>query len=272
MDNIIIKNLGFKYGSNLVLKDINLTFKKGDIVGLVGKNGAGKSTFMKIISGILPGYGGKVTIHADNVGVLIEEPSLYADLSVKKNLEFYCKLYNKPFSDIDKLKKILSTESFMDKKVSALSLGMKQRVGLFVALIASNEIILLDEPTNGLDPDGIRDLLNLIEELSKEFGITFIISSHILSNLEQICNKYVILRDHTTKLIDSKKGRYKIYAYDISQRELVSLLKANEFDFEQQSQDVVISDIEEVEEFLENKKIKFKKEAVKISEVYFYEK
>lgn len=272
MNNIIIEKLGFKYGSDVVLKDINLTLKEGDIVGLVGKNGAGKSTFMKIISGILPGYDGKVTIHADTVGVLIEEPSLYADLSVKKNLEFYCKLYNKPFSDIDKFKKILSTELFMDKKVSALSLGMKQRVGLFVALIASNEIILLDEPTNGLDPDGIRDLLGLIEELSKEFGITFIISSHILSNLEQICNKYIILRDHTTKLIDSKKCKYKIYTYDISQRELVSLLKANGFNFEQQSQDLVVSDIEEVEELLENKKIKFKKEAVKLSEVYFYEK
>ena len=272
MNNIIIEKLGFKYGSDVVLKDINLTLKEGDIVGLVGKNGAGKSTFMKIISGILPGYDGKVTIHADTVGVLIEEPSLYADLSVKKNLEFYCKLYNKPFSDIDKFKKILSTELFMDKKVSALSLGMKQRVGLFVALIASNEIILLDEPTNGLDPDGIRDLLGLIEELSKEFGITFIISSHILSNLEQICNKYIILRDHTTKLIDSKKCKYKIYTYDISQRELVSLLKSNGFNFEKQSQDLVVSDIEEVEELLENKKIKFKKEAVKLSEVYFYEK
>ena len=135
-------------------------------MGLVGKNGAGKTTFMKLISGILPGYTGKVTVHAETIGVLIEEPSLYKDLSVKRNLEFYCKLFNKSLSEIDRLESFLNIKSFMNKKVSSLSLGMKQRVGLFVALIASNEIVLLDEPTNGLDPEGIRGLLNLIKELS----------------------------------------------------------------------------------------------------------
>ncbi|HEL1701860.1 MULTISPECIES: ABC transporter ATP-binding protein [Streptococcus] len=272
MDNIIIENLGFKYGDYLVLKDINVTLKKGDVVGLVGKNGVGKTTFMKLISGILPGYTGKVTVHAETIGVLIEEPSLYKDLSVKRNLEFYCKLYNKSLSEIDKLESFLNIKSFMNKKVSSLSLGMKQRVGLFVALIASNEIVLLDEPTNGLDPEGIRDLLNLIKELSVSFNITFIVSSHILSNLEQICNKYILMKEQTVKLIDLKESKYKIYPHNISQEELMSLLRVNKLNFEKNSQNIVVSNIEEVEKLLKIEKIEFKKEPVKISEVYFHEK
>lgn len=272
MDNIIIENLGFKYGEQLVLKDINITLKKGDVVGLVGKNGVGKTTFMKLISGILPGYSGKVTIHADTIGVLIEEPSLYKDISVKRNLEFYCKLYNKSFSEIDRLESFLNVGSFMNKKVSSLSLGMKQRVGLFVALIASNEIVLLDEPTNGLDPEGIRDLLDLIRELSVSLNITFIVSSHILSNLEQICNKYILMKEYTVKLIDLKESKYKIYPHNISQEELISLLSVNKFIFEKISQDIVVSNIEEVEKLLKSENIKFKKEPITISEVYFDEK
>lgn len=271
MDSVVVKGLEFKYGNNVVLRDINFTLQKGDIVGLVGKNGAGKTTLMKIISGILPGYKGEINLHANGIGVLIEEPSLYKDLSVLKNLKFYCKLYNKPYSEINKFKEKLNIEPYMTKKVSALSLGMKQRVGLFVALIASNDIILLDEPTNGLDPNGIVELLDLINELSKAFNITFIISSHILSNLDQICNKYMILREHRIKLIDSKKSKYKIYTYNISQKELISLLETNKLDFEKVSQHVVVSNIQEVEGFLSTKNIEFTKEAVKLSEVYFYE-
>ena len=158
-----IQNLNFKYGKDYVLKNINLTLEQGDILGLVGENGAGKSTLMKLISGIIPNYEGDIKIQAHNVGTLIEHPSLYADMTVLSNLKFYCRLFGKSYGVIDDYKYVLQVDSYLHKKVSKLSLGMKQRVGLFIALIASEEFILLDEPTNGLDPIGIKNLLDLIK-------------------------------------------------------------------------------------------------------------
>lgn len=272
MDSVVVNDLRFKYGTNEVLKNINFTLQQGDIVGLVGENGVGKTTLMKIISGILPGYKGKLNVIASSIGVLIEEPSLYKDLSVIKNLEFYCKLYDKPYSEIDRFKTILKTDSYMQKKVSSLSLGMKQRIGLFVALIASTELILLDEPTNGLDPKGIVELLELIKKLSLEYKITFIISSHILSNLDEICNKYMILRNKTIEFIDTEKSKYKILAYDISQKDLIERLEINDFKFDKKGNDVIVHNIQEVENYLINNGIIYSKEVVKLSEVYFNEK
>ena len=112
---------------------------------------------------------------------------------------------------------------------------MKQRVGVFIALIASDELILLDEPTNGLDPNGINSLLTLIKKLAKNHGLTFIISSHILSNLEQVCTKNYLLKNH--KLIyldDSNNVKYKIYTEDLSLKSLMTLLKLNGIPFERQ--------------------------------------
>lgn len=268
-----IQNLNFKYGKDYVLKNINLTLEQGDILGLVGENGAGKSTLMKLISGIIPNYEGDIKIQAHNVGTLIEHLSLYADMTVLGNLKFYCRLFGKSYGVIDDYKYVLQVDSYLHKKVSKLSFGMKQRVGLFIALIASEEFILLDEPTNGLDPIGIKNLLDLIKKLSSEKGITFIISSHILQNLEQICNKAVLLRNHTISSLDAKKHmKYKIYHPDLSQSELICLLEDNGFDYEQNGRDIIVRDIDAIEEMLQREKnITIQKEKISLSEVYFDE-
>lgn len=272
MKILTISDLNFTYGKEMVLKDINLSLESGDIVGLVGDNGSGKTTLMKLISGILPNYAGKIEVHSKSIGVLIEEPSLYADMSVLSNLQFYCNLYNKNYSIIGEYKDILDVDAYLRKKVSKLSLGMKQRIGLFVALIASDEFILLDEPTNGLDPSGISSLLNLIKKLSIERGITFIVSSHILENLEKICNKNILIRNNTLKMLNSDGNtKYIIYSPEISQNDLIKILDANGYRFEKNNRDIIISDLEIVEEFLRSQNITIQKEKMSLSEVFFDE-
>ncbi len=266
-----VKELSFKYKDKPILEKINITIDRGDIVGLVGENGAGKTTLMKVISGILLSYTGKVEVNTDSIGILIEEPSLYNDMTVLANLKFYCRLYAKPYSKIEEFKDVLNVDKYLNKKVSKLSLGMKQRVGLFVALLASEELILLDEPTNGLDPTGTVELLNLIKKLSHELGITFIISSHILSNLDKICNKSLILKDKQITLIDSSVGQYKVFPYNISQKELVCLFEKGKIEFKNKGKDVIVPDIGIVEKFLKENKVDYYTEAVSLSEVYFNE-
>ena len=125
------------------MDNISLTLKKGNIAGLIGNNGAGKTTLMKLISGILERPNGTIDLNTKTVGTLIEAPALYPNMTVKANLKFYCRLY----SSIDCYKEDLEVATYLKRKASKLSLGMKQRVGLFIALITSDEFILLDETT-----------------------------------------------------------------------------------------------------------------------------
>lgn len=129
------------------MDNISLTLKKGNIAGLIGNNGAGKTTLMKLISGILERPNGTIDLNTKTVGALIEAPALYPNMTVKANHKFYCRLYHKDYSSIDCYKEDLEVATYLKRKASKLSLGMKQRVGLFIALIASDEFILLDEPT-----------------------------------------------------------------------------------------------------------------------------
>lgn len=191
MTVLAVKGLTYSFGKQTVLDNISFTLEKGDIAGLIGNNGAGKTTLMKLVSGILAGPKDIIDLKTKTVGALIEAPALYPNMTVEANLKFYCKLYSKDYALIDRYKDELEVAAYLRRKASKLSLGMKQRVGLFIALIASDELILLDEPTNGLDPNGINSLLTLIKKLAKNHGLTFIISSHILSNLEQVCTKTI---------------------------------------------------------------------------------
>ncbi|MDA3673122.1 ATP-binding cassette domain-containing protein [Streptococcus thermophilus] len=129
------------------MDNISLTLKKGNIAGLIGNNGAGKTTLMKLISGILERPNGTIDLNTKTVGVLIEAPALYPNMTFEANLKFYCRLYHKDYSSIDCDKEDLEVATYLKRKASKLSLGMKQRVGLFIALITSDEFILLDEPT-----------------------------------------------------------------------------------------------------------------------------
>lgn len=207
MSKLQIENLMFRYEKKgkRVLDNVNFSIEKGAVIGLIGDNGTGKTTLMKLISGILKPNAGNISNKFNSIGVLIEEPPLYKDMSVMANLKFYCKLYEQDYQIIDEYKDVLGVGSFLNKSASKLSIGMKQRVGLFIALIASEEFILLDEPTNGLDPTGIRNLLTLIRKLADEKQITFMISSHILQNLEQICDGYIMMKDSNAIVLETSE-------------------------------------------------------------------
>ncbi|MCE2244492.1 ATP-binding cassette domain-containing protein [Streptococcus thermophilus] len=129
------------------MDNISLTLKKGNIAGLIGNNGAGKTTLMKLISGILERPNGTIDLNTKTVGALIEALALYPNMTVEANLKFYSRLYHKDYSSIYCYKEDLEVATYLKRKASKLSLGMKQRVGLFIALIASDEFILLDEST-----------------------------------------------------------------------------------------------------------------------------
>ena len=213
MNNILkIENLNTSYGKNLVLKDINLEIKEGSIFGLIGPNGAGKSTLMKSILGLVKKDSGKITLYGKeineknqketnkNLGSLIEAPSFYDHLTAYDNLDLICDMKNINKDKIDKTLRDVGLIKSKDKKVREFSLGMKQRMGIAIALIGNPKFLILDEPINGLDPIGIIEFRELIKKLNREKKITILISSHILSELHQLATYYGII--HKGKLIE----------------------------------------------------------------------
>jgi len=199
-------NLCKKFGKNEVLHKVNLKINEGEIYGLVGKNGAGKTTLMKtalllesITSGEALLFDSKSV--ADNrkyfskVGALIETPAFYPYMSASQNLEYFriLKGFSKSECNIDELLEIVGLSSVGKKKYKAFSLGMKQRLGIALALMGKPELLILDEPINGLDPVGIKEIRDVLIRYNKEYGTTILISSHILSELSQMATKYGFL-------------------------------------------------------------------------------
>ena len=204
---------------------VNLQIPQYSIYGFLGPNGAGKSTTMKMILGLVRPSQGVVTILGKKLtganrldilrqtGSLIESPSYYAHLTGRENLALICMLKNAPESEIDRVLHIVRMENQKDKKAGQYSLGMKQRLGLAAALIGSPKLLLLDEPTNGLDPAGIQEMRDLICSLPKEYGITVMVSSHLLSEIDQmathtgIIDKGVLIFQDTLSALHQKSGR-----------------------------------------------------------------
>lgn len=203
--NIRTVNLSYSYSKGVnTLKNINLLVNEGDIYGFLGPNGSGKTTTLRLLLGLLKNQNGKIEIFGKslqnnrreilkNIGSLIESPSLYSHLSAKENLEVYRNVYNQPKSRIQEVLKITDLLEVGEKSVKEYSLGMKQRLAIALSLLPKPKLMILDEPTNGLDPTGILDLRNLIKKLNKEEGITFIISSHILPEIEKLVNRIGII-------------------------------------------------------------------------------
>ena len=204
------QNLTKIYDGKRAVDDVNLTIEKEDIFGLIGQNGAGKTTFMRMItslsqpdSGSIELFGeteqNKVNSARSRVGSIVEAPALYSSLTAEQNLEYYRLL--RGITDKNRVQKCLEIVGLTDtgkKKFKNFSLGMKQRLGLALAILSRPDFLILDEPTNGLDPTGIIEIRDLIKRFSKE-GITILVSSHILSELSQIANKYAII--HNGRLI-----------------------------------------------------------------------
>ncbi len=191
-----INEIAKSYNNMPILTNVITNINKGDIYGLIGKNGSGKTTLLRIITGQIPNYKGSVVKRDKSIKIsaVINSPALYLDMSAHQNLKAHALLLdNCGIKDIKDVLKLVGLENIGNKKVRDFSLGMTQRLKLAQALMENPDILILDEPINGLDPDGICELRNLILKLNKERDITIIISSHILSELENTATTFGIL-------------------------------------------------------------------------------
>jgi ABC-2 type transport system ATP-binding protein len=191
-----------KYGKQTALNKVALNIQKGDIYGLIGKNGAGKTTIMKIVCGLIYQDEGDIQLFEDSnlersrrrIGCVIEQPALYPDMTAGENLIYYDKLLGiTDYGNVDKVLSLVSLQNTAKKKTKAFSLGMKQRLSIAISLLGSPDFLILDEPINGLDPSGIREVRELLLKLNSENEITILISSHILGELAKIATKYGII-------------------------------------------------------------------------------
>lgn len=196
------KHLEKKFKNEKVLSDINLHVRDGEIYGLLGLNGAGKSTLMKIICGIFNKTNGEVLFEdgkwkredLKKIGSLIEGPAIYGNLNSYDNLKIFCLQEGIPLEEINKVLKKVNLSNTGKKKTKEFSLGMKQRLGIALALIKKPTFLVLDEPANGLDPAGIRELRSLLNDLKKD-GVTTMISSHILNEIQILSDTIGIIHN-----------------------------------------------------------------------------
>ena len=207
-----------KYGNKTVLNKINMTINKGDIYGFIGKNGAGKTTFMRVVLSLTTSNSGEVVLFDDKkisdvglkIGSLIETPGLYKNVSAYENLKRFAVLYGADDKKINEILKLVGLSDTGKKKTKNFSLGMRQRLGIAIALLGDPEFLMLDEPINGLDPEGIKEIRDVILKLNKEKNITFLISSHLLDELSKVVTRYGIINNgELIEEIDAKSLKEK---------------------------------------------------------------
>lgn len=206
MERILeVKEITKKYKNGRGVEDISFDIKKGDVFGFLGPNGAGKTTLMKIITGLVKADKGEVKIFGHNlnnefekamekVGAIVEDAVAYEYMSAYNNLKLAAGFYpgiNK--KNIEEILELVGLKEFKDEKVSDFSLGMKQRLSLASALLSNPELVILDEPTNGLDIEGVVEIRNTIKNLAESKGISFFISSHQIHEIELVCNRVGII-------------------------------------------------------------------------------
>lgn len=244
------ENIKKKYGQFNALNNLNMYIPKGAIYGLIGKNGAGKTTLIRIICGLQKVTSGKYTIYgiSDNsrkivearkrLGGIVETPSICLDMTAEDNLKEQYKIIGLPsYDNLEEILKLVKLNDTGKKTAKHFSLGMKQRLGLAIALVGNPDLLILDEPINGLDPEGIIEIRELILRLNKEKGITFLISSHYLDELSKIATFYGII----------DKGRI---IKEIDKNEL-------EQNFRKRTQ-ITITNLKECVKYLEEKRLSYK--------------
>lgn len=204
-DSILeIKNVSKYYGKAKVVDNVSFDVKKGEIFGFLGPNGAGKTTTIKMILGLLSIDEGNITINGydikkdfekamEYIGGIVENPDMYGYMSAVDNLKLFAKIRNIDYSEVYKALELVGLQKSMNQKISKYSLGMKQRAGLALSLLHSPKILILDEPTNGLDPVGIKDLRDILKKLAKEKDTAILVSSHILSEMELMCDRVAVI-------------------------------------------------------------------------------
>jgi lantibiotic transport system ATP-binding protein len=204
-------NLNFSFGNGVkTLDNVNLLVPQGSVFGFLGPNGAGKTTTLRLLLGLLKNQQGKLEIFGQEfsshridilkrLGSLIEQPSLYLHLTAKENLDIYRLIYKVPKTRVEEVLKIVGLENTGKKKAKQFSLGMKQRLSIAIALLHQPELLILDEPTNGLDPNGIIETRELIKRLNREHNTTILVSSHILNEMERMATHVGII--HKGKML-----------------------------------------------------------------------
>lgn len=201
MGDMMIKASGVckGYGKKQVLHDVDFTINKGDIYGLVGKNGAGKTTIMRILTGLQIPHKGTIEYGFDkkrlgSVGALVELPSIYANKSAEENIKYqYINLGLKIDGSVQELLKLVGLDNTGNKTAGKFSLGMRQRLGIAMAMVGDPDVLILDEPINGLDPQGIIGVRDLLLKLNHDKNMTIIISSHILSELSKLATRFAFI-------------------------------------------------------------------------------
>lgn len=234
MSILKVEKLCKSFGKKEVLKDVSFELNEGEILGFIGPNGAGKTTTIKLVLGLQHYKNGEVLINGFDlkkdfekaiyrVGAIVENPDLYMYMSGRKNLELISNMYNGVGKDkIDEVIKMVGLENRINDKVSKYSLGMRQRLGIAAALLNDPNLLILDEPTNGLDPEGIKELRDLLKKLAKG-GMAILISSHNLAELESFCSNVCIIQNGvivSTGTVDEiKKEDTPMYLFEVSSTE-----------------------------------------------------
>ena len=224
-----IKNLNKRYGALQALKNVSFDIHKGNVYGILGPNGSGKSTTLGIVlnvvnktSGEYSWFGGTMETHQalKKVGAIIERPNFYPYMTAKENLELVCKIKGINYAKVNEKLELVGLTDRQNSKFSTFSLGMKQRLAIASALLNDPEILILDEPTNGLDPQGIHQIRDIIKQIASK-GTTILLASHLLDEVEKVCTHVLVLRKGEilyTGLVDgmsANEGFFELQADDM---------------------------------------------------------
>ncbi|EGO2752235.1 TPA: ABC transporter ATP-binding protein [Enterococcus faecalis] len=269
-----LENISKTIDKKEILTNISITVEPGEIVGLIGPNGAGKTTTMKIMSGLIVNFQGKV-VGQERIGVLIDGPKYFPNRTARENLNYFRALSKESYS-VDYVESLFDMKNYGKKKVKDFSLGMKQRLGMALALINKNELLILDEPMNGLDPDGIQATIQTLKHLAKELHIGIVISSHILGDLDKLCDRAYFIKNGAiiqTVTLGKEVSVYQ-FTFDEENEDKVSEISAL-FDGVEQRHPLWLISEEDYPLFLKELvlndiiPLEMKKHALNLEDVYF---
>ena len=211
-----IKNVSKYYGKNKVVDNVSFSVEKGQILGFLGPNGAGKTTTIKMILGLLSIDEGSIKVNGfdvkknfekamEYIGGIVENPDMYGYMSAVDNLKLFAKIRNINYSEVYKVLELVGLKKSMNQKVSKYSLGMKQRLALSIALLSSPQFLMLDEPMNGLDPSGVFELRKELRKMVDEYGMSLLISSHQLNEIEKIADRIIYIENGKIKEVEKQE-------------------------------------------------------------------
>lgn len=265
-----VKNINKFFGKKQILKDISFDIEEGEILGFVGPNGSGKTTTIKIILGLQKASSGEVYINGKNikenfenairkVGAIVESPDMYMYLSGIDNLKLVANYYNISHDKIDSIVEFVGLKDRIKDTVSKYSLGMRQRLGIAQAILNKPNLLIVDEPTNGLDPSGIIEFRKMLKELAKKEKMSIFISSHNLAEIENICDKVLLINEGEIVSLDvlhekNDKDKYKLELNStkkLENKENIEIIDENFINYYGEKEDIA-----KFIEFLVSKKIK----------------